>query len=93
MIQKNKKEKDKKKKSAEKEKDKPKKSLFSFLKKKDNNIISKKITEKMNKEDIRTVTLYMKNGNNKNKKRKKMKSIWKKHIQTFHSARSEHRPD
>ena len=65
MLQKNNKEKDKKKKSAEKEKDKPKKSLFSFLKKKDNNIISKKITEKMNKEDIRTVTLYMKNGNNK----------------------------
>ena len=65
MIQKNNKEKDKKKKSAEKEKEKPKKSLFSFLKKKDNNIISKKITEKMNKEDIRTVTLYMKNGNNK----------------------------
>ena len=51
-------EKDKKKKSTEKEKSKE--SMFQFLKK---NIIPKKITEKMNKENIRTVTLYLKNGN------------------------------
>ena len=43
--------------------EKPKKSIFSFFKKKNNSTINKNIYKKVNKENIRTVTLYMKNGN------------------------------
>ena len=63
IISHNNKEKDKKKKSAEKEK---KKSIFSLNKnEKDTNLKNKTIYEKMKKENIRIVTLYLKNGNMK----------------------------
>ena len=63
IISHNNKEKDKKKKSAEKEK---KKSIFSLNKnEKDANLKNKTIYEKMKKENIRIVTLYLKNGNMK----------------------------